>query len=228
MVRKKMSEEERKYKKRLYDIKYAKKNIIKIKELGLKRRNKNKIKKTEYDNKHRRDLRDKIFEILGSECWICQDNNIKFLTFDHVMNNGSERRKVFGSALGELTDLKKRGWPINEIKSNFQVLCYNHNCGKGRGYLNGTLVLSRYQRYRRKLWKQAFEFFGPCKVCGETNLQFLTTDHIHNDGAERRRNGECNSSRLLEQFRQQGWPESLKETYQILCFNHNCSKERKL
>lgn len=218
-----MSEGERKYKKRLYDIEYNKKNIVRIKEFGLKRRKKNRIKKKEYDIKYRNDLRNKFFEILGSECSVCKNNDKKFLTFDHIHNNGAEKRKIWGNNRGEIVDFKKRGWPADEIKDNFRVLCYNHNCSASRGYLNETLSTSKYKRYRKKLWEQAYEFFGPCS-CGQKNVQFLTISHIHNDGAKRRRNGEKRAADLLSQFRRKGWSESLKEDFCLECYNCNCGR----
>jgi len=236
-------QKENKAKIKEYDAEYYKKNKIKINEQTMiyYKENKDKIKEhsAKYYTKnketfltrnesHRKDLKYNMFNILGKRCMICGEDRGKYLTFDHVHNDGGIKRKKFGHDFGELRDFKNRNWPAEEIKLNFQVLCWNHNLGKCREYLNeNPLDLDVPRRYRQKLWRQAFDFFGPCKECGETNLQFLTIDHIHNDGAERRRNGEKDSSSLLALFRKQGWPESLKEDYQILCFNHNCAKNLK-
>jgi len=224
MVRQKLSGEEKKYKKKLYDIEYRKKNIIRLKEQKLMYTKDNKYNKKEYGRKYRINIKNKMFEILGSKCAICGEDNRIFVTIDHKNKDGAEKQKKYGSVLSEYSNLKSQGWPIDKIISNYQVLCWNHNCAKNRGYFDKSpLELNRYSRYRQKLWREAFNFFGPC-YCGESNLKFLTIDHIHNDGAERRRNGEKRAAELLSYFHKLGWPESIKETYQLLCYNHNFAK----
>jgi hypothetical protein len=101
--------------------------------------------------------------------------------------------------------------------------------GKRKEYLNLPLMeQSKDQKFRTKLHKEAFSFFGPCKTCGNNNLIYLTISHIHNDGAERRRNGEeRGGAKLLQKFRNLGWPESLKEDFCLECFNCNCSRKFK-
>lgn len=84
------------------------------------------------------------------------------------------------------------------------------------------------QNYNIKIWEEAFLFFGPCRFCGQKDLQFLSISHIRNDGAEKRRNGETTGVGLLKKFRKMGWPESLKEDYCLECFNCNCSKRTNL
>jgi hypothetical protein len=82
------------------------------------------------------------------------------------------------------------------------------------------------QKFRIKLQKEAFNFFGPCKTCGDTNLTHLTISHIHDNGAEKRKNREGGGTKLLQKFRNLGWPESLKEDYCLECFSCNCSKNK--
>lgn len=170
-------------------------------------------------------LREKLLNILGNKCIICGITNSDFLTIDHINDNGAEeRRKSGNSGTALVKHLNSLGWPEDYIKENYQILCWNHNCTKThRKYFDiPSDQLNRRQRYLIKLWKEAFNFFGECSLCKEFNLKYLTIDHIHRDGAERRRNGERDSSGLLIQFRKQGWPESLKEDYRFLCYNCNC------
>lgn len=63
---------------------------------------------------------------------------------------------------------------------------------------------------------------GKCSCCGESTLEFLTIDHINNDGAEdRRKNGKKTGGKLYRWLIQNGYP---KDNYQLLCYNCNCAK----
>lgn len=65
---------------------------------------------------------------------------------------------------------------------------------------------------------------GKCACCGETAHEFLTIDHIHDDGAEERRlhgGGRTGGTAQYTRLRQQGWP---KDRYQLLCMNCNFAK----
>jgi hypothetical protein len=63
-----------------------------------------------------------------------------------------------------------------------------------------------------------FKAYGnACACCGEPRLEFLTIDHVNNDGAQdRNRYG----SRLVNRIKKLGFP----PTYQILCYNCNGAK----
>ena len=176
------------------------------------------------------DLKESLYKILPPVCSVCGETNLDFLTLDHLYNNGAqERRDIKTGNVGILRQLKKLGWPENYIKENYQILCWNHNCTKNRrNYLN--LLYSEQnceQRYKTKLWKQALAFFGPCS-CGQSELKFLTISHVHNDGAERKRNGEPKGgAMLLRYFKKLGWPESLKEDFCLECWNCNSGRDIK-
>jgi hypothetical protein len=63
---------------------------------------------------------------------------------------------------------------------------------------------------------------GKCTCCGETTPQFLTIDHINNDGAaDRKQNGKKSGTKLYRWLIQNGFP---RDNYQLLCYNCNCSK----
>jgi hypothetical protein len=57
------------------------------------------------------------------KCACCYESEIRFLTLDHINNNGKETRNV---AKVLAFHLKKLGFP-----PGIQVLCYNCNCGRG-------------------------------------------------------------------------------------------------
>lgn len=63
---------------------------------------------------------------------------------------------------------------------------------------------------------------GECVCCHENILEFLTIDHINNDGAEeRRQNGKKTGGKLYRWLIANNFP---KDKYQILCYNCNCAK----
>jgi len=73
---------------------------------------------------------------------------------------------------------------------------------------------------RRKL--VLAEYGGKCACCGEKHEAFLQVDHIHNDGAQERRNGTV-AREIYSYIIKQGFP---KDRYQILCANCNYAKAR--
>ena len=65
-----------------------------------------------------------------------------------------------------------------------------------------------------------FDHYGHmCKCCGETIRQFLTIDHINNDGAEHRKSI---TSDLYTWLIKNNFP----DTFQTLCHNCNTGKHR--
>jgi hypothetical protein len=77
-----------------------------------------------------------------------------------------------------------------------------------------------------ELRKQVFEAYGGyrCTCCGETNPLFLSIDHVNNDGAQMRRNGEHGRSgtAFYQWLRKSGFPAG----FQVLCMNCNIGKHR--
>lgn len=68
-------------------------------------------------------------------CKCCGENNLQFLTIDHIRGGGNKHRKeIFGTypsgGSAMYWWLKK-----NNMPAGFQVLCFNCNCAKGfHGY----------------------------------------------------------------------------------------------
>lgn len=68
---------------------------------------------------------------------------------------------------------------------------------------------------------------GKCVCCGESQWEFLTIDHINNDGAEHRRRlgkgikSKGSTTMVWRYLRKNGYP---KGEFQLLCFNCNCAK----
>lgn len=82
-------------------------------------------------------------------------------------------------------------------------------------------------RHERTMMIEAYG--GKCVCCGETIPEFLTIDHINNNGADHRRKirprrpeiGGGSGVDFYRWLRQHGYPQ---EEYQLLCYNCNCAK----
>lgn len=73
---------------------------------------------------------------------------------------------------------------------------------------------------RRKYKQQVIDAYGgKCACCGEATFEFLSLDHISNDGAAQRRTSGSGGRFYLKVIRD-GFPRDL----QLLCFNCNCAK----
>lgn len=58
-----------------------------------------------------------------------------------------------------------------------------------------------------------------CVCCGESNYQFLTLDHINNDGYIERKKG-LGATSLMPYLIKNNYPSG----YQVLCYNCNCGR----
>lgn len=83
------------------------------------------------------------------------------------------------------------------------------------------------QRWRWKLKQEVLSAYGnQCTCCGESRFEFLTLDHVNNDGADHRRAiakklGRVASGHVLYYWaKTHGYPSML----QVLCWNCNCAK----
>jgi hypothetical protein len=71
--------------------------------------------------------RNAVFDHYGWQCECCGETEPKFLTIDHINNDGAEHRKQIRSAVSLYRWLCMNGFP-----EGFQTLCYNCNCGRAR------------------------------------------------------------------------------------------------
>ena len=81
----------------------------------------------------------------------------------------------------------------------------------------------KYMRgYQRKLRAKCIEAYGgkepKCACCGEKEEQFLTFDHIDNNGSEHRR--QIKGGNIYQWMVKNSFPKG----FQLLCYNCNCSK----
>lgn len=87
--------------------------------------------KTKNLNRHQRyaiRLREKIFENYGKKCFLCNEDNIIFLSVDHIDESGSKHREEIGNSSKCLYQFLDK----NNFPKGFQILCHNCNLKKYR------------------------------------------------------------------------------------------------
>lgn len=62
-----------------------------------------------------------------NKCACCGEDEIAFLTIDHINGGGNVQRKTTGSGSSFYWWLVKNNFP-----KGYQVLCYNCNCGRAK------------------------------------------------------------------------------------------------
>ena len=67
-----------------------------------------------------------MLDALGHECSCCGEREVRFLTLDHINNDGARYRQMYNEQ--QIYRMARReGWP----KDKYQVLCMNCNFAKG-------------------------------------------------------------------------------------------------
>ena len=74
------------------------------------------------------------------------------------------------------------------------------------------------ERQRRLRLEALIAYGGRCVCCGELRMEFLSLDHVNNDGAKHRKEVKCKS--IGHWAKKHGYPNTL----QILCHNCNMAK----
>jgi hypothetical protein len=85
------------------------------------------------------------------------------------------------------------------------------------------------QAERQRKVKIAVRAFlgGKCSCCGISEFEFLTIDHVNNDGAKDKKNGIQSSHiywKILKMLKSFTPRSEVEKTYRLLCFNCNSSK----
>ena len=78
------------------------------------------------------------------------------------------------------------------------------------------------KRYRTKLREEVIAAYGGkcvCPPCGESNVGFLTLDHVNGDGAQHRKILKRKAG-IFIWARENGYPPVL----QVMCYNCNCGR----
>ena len=107
-----------KKRKSIHHKKWRENNLERAKEIT------NKSKK-KYEDR----IKKLVFEHYGEKCLCCGEDNITFLTIDHINGGGTKHRKKIG--------MKICVWLFkNNFPDGFQTLCFNCNWGK---HINGGI-----------------------------------------------------------------------------------------
>lgn len=96
-----------------------------------------------------------------------------------------------------------------------------NNPYRAKGYCNTHYVQKTTKEHRRIIINHYSNGENICNCCGESIYEFLTIDHINNDGAEHRRKIGL-GSRIYLWIIKNNFPKE----FQILCYNCNCARFR--
>jgi hypothetical protein len=199
----------------------------------------NAERKKSYLKAHYQKLKETVLSHYSSgvpKCACCGEQNMAFLTIDHIEGGGTK----------QMHELKRRGTPFyrwlrnSGYPSGYRVLCMNCNSALGfRGYCpHGVLPdgpksrLEQSQSYdaiygrkrNQKLRHTVLVHYSgglppACSCCGEKHDEFLSIDHINNDGADHRRMiGGGNT--MYRWLIKSNFPPG----FQVLCMNCNFAK----
>ena len=180
-------------------------------------KNKNRKRSNENLANYRRKLKYKAILNYGGKCVNCGEDNLDFLTMDHINNDGSVIKRLIPGQRRIYHWLHKNNYP-----SGFQILCFN--CNFEKSVINMKLKKHRTTesnvKYRKSVKLKIMSHYGEkCSCCGESNVNKLTIDHINNDGAEHRRiTG--NGFHFYMWLKRNNFPQG----FQVLCFNCNCGR----
>jgi hypothetical protein len=116
----------------------------------------------------------------------------------------------------------------NRSKSEKDKLYYRDNSSNIRNsrniyyQKNRESILEKKREEGRKRKQIVIDAYGgKCECCGETTFEFLTIDHINNDGAEHRRRIGGKGTKIYKYLIEHDFP---KDGYRLLCFNCNISR----
>lgn len=73
-------------------------------------------------------IRREVIEAYGGKCSCCGEDNLGFLTLDHVNNDGAEHRKALG--VGRCSTRVYQWAKSNGYPDTLRVQCANCNCGR--------------------------------------------------------------------------------------------------
>lgn len=164
-------------------------------------------------NKRFRDNRRKKIILHYSEgickCALCNESIYEFLTIDHINGGGKRHRQNLGGTDKLYDYLIKEGFP-----TGYRILCWNCNCAAGLQY--GSKPVQKRQRQKVSVIKYYSNGDMFCECCGKEGLEYLTIDHIEEDGKQhRQRIG--GGSRIYSWIIENNFPSG----FRILCWNCN-------
>lgn len=129
-----------------------------------------------------------------------------------------EKRKALGLCYQcgkPAVPAKSRCYSCGEIDAANARMAFHSESATERGRRNDLRSINHF-----KAKYQAFNAYGGCRCscCGETEMIFLSIDHINDDGGKHREEiGGGTSTRLYRWLRRKGYPPG----FRVLCYNCN-------
>jgi hypothetical protein len=143
-------------------------------------------KKTKRDRANTKKIKMNAILKYGTKCVCCDEDNLAFLSIDHIHGRGEEDRAVNGSGISFYQYINS----IATDKDKYQILCLNCNCGRARngGCCPHTDLEIKYTKHWLALKTKVIHHYGlDCYCCNESDIRFLTIDHIEGGGKKHRR-----------------------------------------
>lgn len=170
-------------------------------------------------------IKREVFIYYGGECQICGETDFTKLSLDHMDGLGRQHRK---EVLGTDSGSQFYKWVLKNKPNNLRLLCFNCNCQVDMDKKELLPTYSKHQYSvvvkRNKYIDLKMEVFShyssKCADCGENRSEYLTMDHVNDDGASHRREI---GTQIFPWLKRNNYPDD----FQILCFNCNYAKSRK-
>lgn len=106
-----------------------------------------------------------------------------------------------------------------EHRKQYKRKYYHYNREAERIRYNRTKKI-KYKVLKLEIFTHYSGGTPKCACCGETIIEFLSIDHINNDGAKQRRENKTQGIRFYYWIKQNNYPNDL----QVLCMNCNFAK----
>jgi hypothetical protein len=161
-----------------------------------------------------------------AKCKLCRSSMARRYRVEHSSQISEQRREKYALNRETILEQKKQYyrdnaehlltkkteyWHTNKSKISERVAKWREQ--------NKHALVSKSKQYRKSIIEAALlALGGVCQICGESEKEFLTIDHINDDGNKERHMGSL------------GWKRKIldgtfdKSRYQVLC--HNCNVGR--
>jgi hypothetical protein len=157
------------------------------------------------------------------ECSCCKESILDFLGIDHIYGRKNDDLHLTGNKFYRY--LLKQKFPF---ENELQVLCHNCNLSKRNKtkciHSRKLNILTTKEKWYKNLKYNVMKHYSVpiphCKCCGENELEFLTIDHIYNNGKEHRKSLGSGGKSLYDWLKKNNYPEG----YDVLCMNCNMNK----
>jgi len=167
-----------------------------------------------YKQVHKKEIQEKRHNSYLKQRDLKLDNQKKY-----YQNNKEKRisyaQKYRADNHDKILIIRKKRY--NERKDEIKIIRKNYY-NKNKKHLNMYNIKTSL-RLKMKVFNHYTNFNIKCNCCGENMIEFLSIDHVNNDGAEHRKKVHSGSS-LYYWLINNNYPSG----YQILCMNCNFAK----